>query len=157
MAADRPASENPGGTLMLPEWRAARLDPDKDSTFLGGHALVTVDEFFAAFGRHDVDAIIRLCTDDVVEDVTGVGPVEGTDNERAFLGELFAAFPDLSVEVKRMLVSYDTVAVEWVRRGSFTGRPFLGLPASDKAFESRAVGVFELHGDRISRMTGLQR
>jgi hypothetical protein len=100
MAADRPASGNPGGrvltvwsappagTLMLPQWRAARVHPGEDSDFQGRHPLAIVDKFFAAFGRHDVDAIIRLCTDDVVEDLTGVGPVEGTDNERAFLGEL---------------------------------------------------------------------
>jgi steroid delta-isomerase-like uncharacterized protein len=137
---------------MPADWGAARIDHDDDSSRERRAAAMAV-EFFYAFGRHDVDAIIRLCTDDVVEELPGVGPVEGIDNERAFLEELFGAFPDLSVEVTRVTATPDAVVVEWIRRGTFSGGPFMGLPASDKAFESRAAGVFEFDEDRISRMT----
>jgi steroid delta-isomerase-like uncharacterized protein len=112
-----------------------------------------VTAFFDAFGRHDVEAIIALLSDDIVEDLPGVGPLEGIESERAFLTGLFAAFPDMVVEVTRVMAASRIVAVEWVRRGSFTGQPFQGLPASGKAFVSRAAGFFEVDDGRISRIT----
>jgi hypothetical protein len=58
-----------------------------------------VADIFDAFGRHHVQAVTGLLCDDVIEDLPGVGAVEGINNEREFLIGLFAAFPDLRVEV----------------------------------------------------------
>jgi SnoaL-like domain len=60
----------------------------------GRPAEEVVADFFDAFGRHDVEAITALLCDDVIEDLPGVGAVEGINNEREFLIGLFAAFPD---------------------------------------------------------------
>ena len=102
-----------------------------------------VADIFDAFGRHHVQAVTGLLCDDVIEDLPGVGAVEGINNEREFLIGLFAAFPDLRVEVTRLLAEGigNIVAVAWICRGSFTGQPFQGLPASGKTFVSRAAAL----------------
>jgi steroid delta-isomerase-like uncharacterized protein len=118
----------------------------------GRPAEEVVADFFDAFGRHDVEAITALLCDDVIEDLPGVGAVEGINDEREFLIGLFAAFPDLRVEVTRLMAVGNVVAVAWTRRGSFTGQPFQGLPASGKTFVSRAAAFVEVRDGRIWRM-----
>jgi predicted ester cyclase len=73
-----------------------------------------VADIFDAFGRHHVQAVTGLLCDDVIEDLPGVGAVEGINNEREFLIGLFAAFPDLRVEVTRLIA----VGISWPSRGS---------------------------------------
>jgi steroid delta-isomerase-like uncharacterized protein len=111
-----------------------------------------VDAFFAAFARRDVDAMMELVSGDIVEDLPGVGVVTGADEDRAFLTALFASFPDLETEVTRVVADGDVVSVEWRRRGTFTGHPWQGLPASGKPFAFRGVTVVQVLGERIVRI-----
>ncbi|MDT5092688.1 MAG: hypothetical protein QOH60_2051, partial [Mycobacterium sp.] len=97
-----------------------------------------VAHFLAAFGRHDVEAIGRLCADDIVETLPGTPPLEGIANELAFISGLLAAFPDLEIEVTRLMAIDQVVAAAWTRRGTFTGADFQGLPANGARIESAA-------------------
>jgi steroid delta-isomerase-like uncharacterized protein len=112
-----------------------------------------VAKFFDAFGRHDVDAVGRLLTDDIVEQLPGMPPIEGIDSECAFLEGLFSAFPDLQVEVTRLMAVDQVVAVAWTRRGTFARGEFQGLPANGRRIESPAAGFFELEDGLIKRIT----
>ena len=112
-----------------------------------------VADFFDAFGRRDVQAIRHLLTDDVVEELSGTPPIEGIEAECAFLTGLFAAFPDMHVEVTRLMTVDQVVAAEWTRRGTFAGKDFQGLPANGATIDSPAAGFFEIEGGLIARIT----
>jgi steroid delta-isomerase-like uncharacterized protein len=110
-------------------------------------------EFFDAFGRRDVDALMQIVSDDIVEDLPGVGIVSGLDEERAFLTGLFGSFPDLTTEVTRITIDGRVAAIEWKRRGTFTGAPWQGLPASGRAFESTGATFVEVVDGRVTKVT----
>jgi len=112
-----------------------------------------VADFLDALGRHDVEGIGRACADDIVEVLSGTAPLEGIDNELAFARDLLAAFPDLEIEVTRLMAIDLVVAAEWTRRGTFTGADFQGLPANGARFDSPAAGFFEIENGLIKRLT----
>jgi steroid delta-isomerase-like uncharacterized protein len=112
-----------------------------------------VAHFLDAFGRHDVEAIGRLCADDIVELLPGTPPLEGIANELAFIRGLLAAFPDMEIEVTRLMAIDQVVAAAWSRRGTFTGADFQGLPANGARIESAAAGFFEIENGLIKRLT----
>ena len=114
---------------------------------------VVVGHFFEAFARHDLDAICNLFTDDIIEDPGFGDPIEGIDNERAYLRDLWAALPDASIEVKNVMSVGRMVAVQYTRRGSFTGKEWQGLLPSGRSVVSDAGSFFEVEADRISRIT----
>jgi steroid delta-isomerase-like uncharacterized protein len=112
-----------------------------------------VANFLEAIGRHDVEAIGRVCANDIVELLPGTPPLEGIDNELAFARGLFAAFPDLEIEVTRLMAIDQVVAAAWTRRGTFTGADFQGLPANGARMVSPAAGFFEIENGLIKRLT----
>ena len=112
-----------------------------------------VANFLDALGRHDLEAFSRVCADDIVELLPGTPPMEGIDNELAFARGLLAAFPDLEIEVTRVMAVDQVVAAAWTRRGTFTGADFQGLPANGARFESPAAGFFEIENGLIKRLT----
>jgi steroid delta-isomerase-like uncharacterized protein len=110
-------------------------------------------EFFEAFGRRDVDALMQIVSEDIVEDLPGVGIVSGLEEERAFLTGLFGSFPDLTTEVTRITIDGRVAAIEWKRWGTFTGAPWQGLPASGRAFESSGATFVEVDDGRVTKVT----
>jgi steroid delta-isomerase-like uncharacterized protein len=128
--------------------------PDPGGTAAAGERAPeqVVAAFFDAFGRHDVETIRRLLTDDIVEELSGTSPIAGIENECAFLTGLFAAFPDMQVDVTRLMAVGELVAVEWTRQGTFAG-DFQGLPANGAQIDSPAAGFFEIEGSLIKRIT----
>lgn len=112
-----------------------------------------VANFLDAFGRHDLEAMSRVCADDIVELQPGTPPMEGIDNQLAFGRGLFAAFPDMEIEVTRLMAVDLVVAAAWTRRGTFTGADFQGLPANGARVESPVAGFFEIENGLIKRIT----
>jgi steroid delta-isomerase-like uncharacterized protein len=115
-------------------------------------AEAVVSDWFDAFARRDVEALMQLASDDIVEVLPGVGVITGLVEERAFLSGLFASFPDLETEVKRVTASGSVVAVEWARRGAFTGSPWQGLPPTGKSFESSGAAFMEVGDGRVTHV-----
>ncbi|MCW2557922.1 MAG: beta-lactamase domain protein [Mycobacterium sp.] len=112
-----------------------------------------VASFLDALGSHDLEAFRQVCADDIVELLPGSPPMEGIDDELAFAHALVAAFPDLEIEVTRLMSVDRVVAAEWIRRGTFTGADFQGLPANGARFESPAAGFFEIENGLVKRLT----
>ena len=108
--------------------------------------------FFEAFGRRDVDAMMSMVSEDITEDLAGFGVINGIEQDRTFLTALFESFPDLETQVTRTVAAGNVVAVEWRRRGTFTGRPWQGLPASGRPFNFRGCALVEVDGNRIKRV-----
>lgn len=113
-----------------------------------------LDGFYTAYLARDVDAMMTWVTDDIVEDLSGIGYVTGAMEERQFLTGLFAAFPDLETHLTQVVVDEHGASVEWHRRGTFSGAPFQGLVANGRAFELRGGAFFEFAKGRIQRITG---
>jgi steroid delta-isomerase-like uncharacterized protein len=112
-----------------------------------------VADFLDALGSHDVEKFGGACADDIVEVLAGTAPLDGIDNELAFARDLLAAFPDLEIEVTRLMTIDQVVAAEWTRRGTFSGADFQGLPANGARFDSPAAGFFEIENGLIKRLT----
>jgi steroid delta-isomerase-like uncharacterized protein len=114
---------------------------------------IVVAEFFDAMARRDIEAAMDLVSDDIVEDLAGVGVITGLAEERAFLTAFFGSFPDMQTEVVRVTADGRVVAVEWRRRGTFSGSPWQGLPASGRSFDLRGAAFVEVDDGLISYIT----
>jgi ketosteroid isomerase-like protein len=80
--------------------------------------LAAVDRFNEAFNNHDVDAIMRLMTEDCVFESTSPAPdgwrVEGQDAVRAVWEDLFRSSPDARFEAEEIFASKDRCVARWV-------------------------------------------
>lgn len=78
--------------------------------------LATVSAFNEAFGRHDVDAVMALMTDDCVFD--GTAPPDGErhvghEAVRTAWQQFFAASPSARFTTEEMVAAADRVVVRW--------------------------------------------
>jgi ketosteroid isomerase-like protein len=107
-----------------------------------GRAEVTVRQKFAAFDRHDADAIERIYATDAVlhspdePELEGNGPIAGTYRQ------LFAAIPDARDEVQSVDAVGDRVYVQFLLTGHWQGMP-------DKALHVRIISVYAVRDGHI--------
>ena len=108
-----------------------------------------------AWNAHDVDAILSLHTDDsVFENHTSGGKGVGKDAIRSILRGIFATFPDLRFEGRRLYVRDDLVVQEWtatathsqpITRGSKTIAP------TGKTITWNGMDVIPMRGGLVAR------
>ena len=99
---------------------------------------------FDAVGRKDPDGIVATGAPGYVDDFVAVGEIRGHDAIRAFFRELFAAFPDFTMTVGRIVADDTTAVVQWHAAGTFTGGPFQGIEPTGRRVEIRGVDVMEV-------------
>jgi ketosteroid isomerase-like protein len=77
----------------------------------------TIEAFNEAFGRHDVDAVMALMTDDCVFENTLPTPDGerhvGQRDVRKFWEQFFDESPNARFETEEMVVAGDRAAVRW--------------------------------------------
>jgi ketosteroid isomerase-like protein len=77
----------------------------------------TVNAFNEAFGRHDVEAVMALMTDDCIFENTLPTPdgerVVGQEAMRAFWSQFFHDSPNARFEAEEMVVAGDRATVRW--------------------------------------------
>lgn len=77
----------------------------------------TINAFNEAFGRHDVDAVMALMTDDCIFENTLPTPNGerhvGQRDVRKFWEKFFTESPKASFETEEMVVAGDRAAVRW--------------------------------------------
>ena len=77
----------------------------------------TVEAFNDAFGRHDVDAVMALMTDDCLFENTLPPPDGerhvGQADVRRFWEEFFSGTPQAQFETEEMVVAGDRAVVRW--------------------------------------------
>jgi steroid delta-isomerase-like uncharacterized protein len=97
---------------------------------------MTHDELTKAFeayvdakSRHDLDAIVDLCTEDSFYESAGVGapPTVGKEALREYYDAFFASLPDYHAEFDGVAYGEDT-AVVWGHFGGTTTDSLLGMP-----------------------------
>ena len=106
----------------------------------GAATLEVVEQFNAAFNRHDVDEIMRWMTDDCVFENTSPAPdgerYEGAAAVRQVWERLFAASPNAVFHIEEQFAAGDRAFVRW-RYDWGTGHV-------------RGVDLFRVHDGKIA-------
>jgi ketosteroid isomerase-like protein len=101
-----------------------------------------VEAVFAAFNRHDAEAMAApYAPDAVLTSSDRCAPLQGRDAVRRIHAELFAAAPDIKDELKEVIAEGDRVAVRFVSSSAVPGA----------AFEIEIADFFEVKNGLIVR------
>jgi steroid delta-isomerase-like uncharacterized protein len=139
----------------------------KDSVEALGPA---IDRYNEAWNAHDLDAIMALHAPDMVFENHTAGESATGAAVRAHIGAIFATWPDLAFEARRLYVREGLVVQEWtasathtqtMRRGDLvappTGRVVIWEGIDSIPFENGLVKRKDVYSDSVSilRQVGL--
>jgi steroid delta-isomerase-like uncharacterized protein len=91
--------------------------------------------YFDALNNHDLDAATELWAEGAIDRFVGQQELVAPDGVRDYFSQLFAAFPDFSLEVIDLTTARNRTAVRWRGRGTFAG------PGSFQGFEPNGARV----------------
>jgi steroid delta-isomerase-like uncharacterized protein len=129
-----------------------------------------IDRYNAAWNAHDLDAIIALHAADMVFENHTAGEVAEGEAVRDHIGAIFATWPDIAFETRRLYIREDLVVQEWtarathastMRRGDLVAEPTGRRIAWDGLdvipFEDGLVKRKDVYSDSVSilRQLGL--
>ena len=89
----------------------------------------------------------------VVDNFVAIGEFRGHDAVRAFFRELFAALPDFTMTVDRIVADDAAAVVQWHAAGTFTGGPFQGIAPTGRRVEVRGVDAMEIADGLVQHNT----
>lgn len=87
----------------------------------GEIATTMATSYFDALARHDLDAATAVWKPGGVDRLVGDQELTAPDDIRRYFGELFAAFPDFTLEVLEVTASGNRAAVRWRADATFAG------------------------------------
>jgi len=108
-----------------------------------------VKKFFDRWNKHDVDGAAALLDSEVV----GSNPLAaqrkiGKEGSRKGIEAFTKAFPDLKMEITKIVAQGDTVAVEEVETATFKGPlevATLTMPPTNRSYEMRVACFFKVN------------
>lgn len=103
---------------------------------------------FEALARRDLGQPEEVWAENAVDHFLPVGDAVGRDAIVAFFRELFAALPDFTIEVERIVSTDPIVVVQWRATGTFTGAHFQGIRPTGRRVSFRGCDVAEIR-DRL--------
>jgi len=108
-------------------------------------SLMAIERFNEAFGRHDVDGVMRAMTDDCVFENTWPSPDGerhvGQEAVRGFWERFFRSSPNAAFETEEIFASGDRCVVRWHYR--WTGKD--GSPG-----RIRGVDIFLVRDGKVA-------
>ena len=127
-----------------PEWgESLALLPHEEAN------LGAFEGVFPHWNSGNIAGMLEHYEDDIVWHNVAMGEVyDGKDAVRGFLEDLYAALPDLELEVTLRLPRGRYVAEEYVIRGTHLG-PMFGLPPTGRRLELRCTSMVELRNGRL--------
>ena len=108
---------------------------------------------FDAVIARDPDAVVANSAEDVVDNFVAIGVFTGREAVKALFVELFAAAPDFTMVVDRIVSDDSSAVVQWHAAGTFTGTPFQGIHATGRRVEVLGADVMEISDGLIQRNT----
>lgn len=108
-------------------------------------------EVYSALARGDAKAAADHVTEDFVLEDVALGRTEGRAQAVERWRSLLRAFPNISFQVDREVVTGETVIQEQIVEGRHEGG-FLDIPASGATVRFRSVVVAQCRGGRVSSM-----
>jgi steroid delta-isomerase-like uncharacterized protein len=114
-----------------------------------------IEVFYESFRTGDTAPVVAVLAEDWAAYPPNPGQVPGIEGLNAVLGGYRAVFPDLDVRTDAVYVSGDYVTV----RSTFTGTQevdFLGVPATGKPVEFRAVDIHHIVDGKITETWHLE-
>ncbi len=113
----------------------------------------TVDQFFAAMNRYDVEGMAARLADDVVAwEVAEAEACRGRDAFAKSYTELFTGYPDCRCAILEKHDAGDDVIYEVRWTATNTG-VFKGVAPTGQPVDLRIAYFFRFDGDRITRIT----
>jgi steroid delta-isomerase-like uncharacterized protein len=103
-----------------------------------------------ALNGHDLDHLRSLLADDVIEHIVPVGIYDGPHAVLAYHKEMFAAAPDLRVDVTHIAAAGDAVLVAWELNATFTGAPFQGLRPNGRRVRLEGASTHVVRDGRLA-------
>lgn len=104
---------------------------------------------FGMLALQDLSQAEQIWREDAVDHFLAVGDAVGREGIVEFFEQLFAALPDFSVEVERVIVSKPMVVVQWRGAGTFDGGAFQGVRATGRRVEFRGCDVVEMDSEGL--------
>lgn len=96
---------------------------------------------FDTFNTRDAAATASLFAPEaILDDVAAPRQARGPAQIAGIYAGMLAAFPDLQVQVERLIGEGDTVVAEWTLRGTHQG-PLLGIPATGRSITVTGVSI----------------
>ena len=115
----------------------------------------TISRYNDAWNRHDVDAILSMHTEDsVFENHTSGGKGVGKPEIRKIIEGVFATFPDLRFEGRRLYVRDDLVVQEWTAIATHASPITRGnnvYPPTGKKISWLGMDVIPMRGGLVAR------
>jgi len=113
-----------------------------------------IRDIFAALNAHDVEKYLSCTTDDILyENVAASVVSHGKEETRANLKGMFAAIPDLKMELRSCFTAGKYECSEWVMIGTVTGTLPGGIQATGKSVSVRGVSVAERRENKLCRVS----
>ena len=111
--------------------------------------LAAFEGVFPHWNAHDIPKMLTYYDDDIVWVNIAMGEVyNGKEAVRGFLEQLFAAIPDLELEVTLRVPRGKYVAEEYHIRGHQRG-PLFGIPPTGKYVDLPCVSMVELRDGKL--------
>ena len=109
--------------------------------------------FGAAVNSGKLDLLDDLVAEDAVDNYPAPGQGPGPTGYKALFSEMIAAFPDLHLEVERLVANETDVAFAYVLTGTHQG-PLMGHAATGKTMSVRGMQISRFENGKLVERWG---
>jgi steroid delta-isomerase-like uncharacterized protein len=107
------------------------------------------DKWLRAWNTHDAEAAVALVTDDYKRRDPSAPDIDGPDGQRAFLEQVFNAFPNIQFEELHRVAEGDLIAVHVIMTGTHQGEIW-GIPATGASVRVEAQEVYRVRDGKVA-------
>ena len=136
------ALAGPAVTLAQPNY-----DPDQ----IAKNKAAATKLFHAGWDRGDFAVLDEMIPSDALDHSTipGKSPEKGAGSFKSIIGMFRAAIPDIKLTVHDEIAEGDKVCHRWTLKGTHTGTPLFGVPASGKTLEFSGTTIVRITNGKV--------